>query len=337
MYFVVTDRFVNGDPSNDHRDQGGAHRTFDIPLPARDGEVDNIGYLGGDFKGVLDNADYIRDMGFTAVWITPIVDNPDEAFTGGTPSSCGSILTDRGKTGYHGYWGDNFYKLDEHLPSAGPGLRRAHRRRVHATGPEGGAGHRRQPRLAGAGRCRSRSRSSARSSTRTARWSPTTRTCRRNSSIRRTTRCTRSTTHGRSTARTARSSTATWPSCRFRRDNPAVLDYLVGAYEQWIDQGADAFRIDTIGWMPPSFWKAFAERIRAKHPGFFMFGEAFDYDATKIARAHPARQRRRQRARFPADAGNVRGIRQARQRASSAWHASLYLQRRSVRAIRTTW
>ena len=32
VYFVVTDRFVNGDPGNDHRDQGGAHRTFDIPL-----------------------------------------------------------------------------------------------------------------------------------------------------------------------------------------------------------------------------------------------------------------------------------------------------------------
>jgi hypothetical protein len=33
IYFVMTDRFVNGDPSNDHRDQGGAHRTWDIPVP----------------------------------------------------------------------------------------------------------------------------------------------------------------------------------------------------------------------------------------------------------------------------------------------------------------
>ncbi|MBN8801405.1 MAG: cyclomaltodextrin glucanotransferase, partial [Stenotrophomonas acidaminiphila] len=32
VYFVVTDRFVNGDPANDHRDQGGAHPTFDIPV-----------------------------------------------------------------------------------------------------------------------------------------------------------------------------------------------------------------------------------------------------------------------------------------------------------------
>ena len=113
----MTDRFVNGDTSNDHRDQGGAHHTFDIPVPGPNGESDNIGYLGGDFKGILDNAAYIRGMGFSAVWITPIVDNPDEAFTGGDPVTWGASLADRGKAGYHGYWGINFYKLDEHLPS----------------------------------------------------------------------------------------------------------------------------------------------------------------------------------------------------------------------------
>ena len=118
IYFVMTDRFVNGDPSNDQRHQGGAHPTFDIPVPgAPKGQSDNIGYLGGDFKGVLDNAGYIRGMGFGAVWITPIVQNPDEAFTGGDPVSWGSKFTDRGKTGFHGYWGVNFYKLDPHLPS----------------------------------------------------------------------------------------------------------------------------------------------------------------------------------------------------------------------------
>lgn len=59
IYFVMTDRFVNGDPSNDQRHQGGAHPTFDIPVPgAPKGESANIGYLGGDFKGVLDNAGY---------------------------------------------------------------------------------------------------------------------------------------------------------------------------------------------------------------------------------------------------------------------------------------
>ena len=65
--------------------------------------------------------------------------------------------------------------------------------------------------------------------------------------------------------------------------NPAVMEYFVGAYSQWIDQGADAFRIDTIRHMPLAFWRGFAERIRAKRPGFFMFGEAFDYKAENIA------------------------------------------------------
>jgi glycosidase len=62
-----------------------------------------------------------------------------------------------------------------------------------------------------------------------------------------------------------------------------VLPYFVGATEQWIGQGADALRIDTIGWMPHAYWHAFVGQIRAKHPGFFMFGEAFDFDANKIA------------------------------------------------------
>src|SRR5690606_6909819 len=117
VYFVLTDRFVNGDTGNDHRDQGGANRTFDIPLPVCDGVAGNIGYLGGDFRGLADNLDYIQGMGFGAVWITPIVDNPDESFTGGTPPGCDSILSDRGKSGYHGYWGVNFHRVDEHLPS----------------------------------------------------------------------------------------------------------------------------------------------------------------------------------------------------------------------------
>jgi glycosidase len=66
-------------------------------------------------------------------------------------------------------------------------------------------------------------------------------------------------------------------------NDPRLLPYLLGAYEQWIDQGADAFRIDTIGWLPHTFWHAFSQKIREKRPGFFMFGEAFDYDAKKIA------------------------------------------------------
>jgi len=270
IYFVMTDRFVNGDTSNDHRDQGGAHHTFDIPVPGPNGESDNIGYLGGDFKGILNNAGYIRGMGFGAVWITPIVDNPDEAFTGGDPVTWGASLADRGKAGYHGYWGVNFYRLDEHLPSKdldfaqftdkmrAQGLKTvldivANHGSPSFTMPKA------QPQF-GQIFDKDGKLIADHQNLRPDQLDPV---------------------HN--------------PLHRFYHayddlaqlsnnddENPAVLDYFVGAYQQWADQGADAFRIDTISHMSTTFWRQFAERIRAKHPGFFMFGEAFDYSPDDI-------------------------------------------------------
>jgi cyclomaltodextrin glucanotransferase len=272
VYFVLTDRFVNGDTSNDHRDQGGAHRTFDIPTPgAPAGLSDNIGYLGGDFRGVLDNADYIRDMGFGAVWVSPIVDNPDEAFTGGDPVTWGSKFTDRGKTGYHGYWADNFYRLDEHLPSPNldfAGLTSGLKQHgldtvldivcnhgspaytMPVAQPKFGQIFDRDGKLVADHQNLPPDKLDPAHNPLHAFYN----------------------THG-----------GLAQLSDLNENNPAVMDYLVGAYEQWIDQGATAFRIDTIGWMPQSFWHTFVGRIRSRHPGFFMFGEAFDTHADTIA------------------------------------------------------
>lgn len=272
IYFVLTDRFVNGDPSNDHRDQGGKHRTFDVPTPgAPEGESDNIGYLGGDFKGIVDNAGYIRDMGFTSVWVTPIVDNPDEAFTGGDAAKWGGMFTDRGKTGFHGYWGINFYKLDEHLPSPGldfAGFTKAMKEQkldvvLDIVGNHGSPAYsmpKIQPQY-GKVYDRDGRLVADHQNLGPGRLDPA---------------------HNRLHAFYNTGGGLAQLS-DFNQDNPAVLEYLVGAYEQWIDQGAAAFRVDTIAWMPHSFWKKFADRIRAKRPGFFMFGEAFNYDAATIA------------------------------------------------------
>ncbi|WP_337053786.1 alpha-amylase family glycosyl hydrolase [Pseudoxanthomonas sp. USHLN014] len=272
IYFVMTDRFVNGDPSNDHRDQGGRHRTFDLPTPgAPAGQSDNIGYLGGDFKGIVDNAGYIHDMGFGAVWVTPIVDNPDEAFTGGEPVRWGSAMTDRGKTGYHGYWGVNFYRLDEHLPSKGldfAGFTRAMKSQqldvvldiVANHGSPAYSMPKAQPKF-GQIFDKDGRKLADHQNLDPAQLDPK---------------------HNPMHAFYNTGGGLAQLS-DLAEDNPAVLDYLAGAYEQWIEQGAAAFRVDTIGWMPHRFWKQFADRIRARHPGFFMFGEAFDYDAAFIA------------------------------------------------------
>ncbi|KAB8168037.1 cyclomaltodextrin glucanotransferase [Lysobacter maris] len=272
VYFVMTDRFVNGDRSNDHREQGGPdpeRRTFDRPLP--DANDANIGYLGGDFRGLLDNAGYIADMGFGAVWLTPIVDNPDEAFTGGDPVGSDAFFKDRGKTGYHGYWGVNFFRLDEHLPSrdldfAGltAGLQEHGLKTVlDIVGNHGSPSFTMPVDQPGFGEIYD--------------------------------------ADGRLVAdhqnlAPDQLDPAHNPLHRFFHTepdlaqlsnnddtNPQVLDYFCRAYRQWIDQGAAAFRIDTIRHMPGAFWKGFSDCIRADHPGFFMFGEAFDHDPDKIA------------------------------------------------------
>lgn len=270
IYFVMTDRFVNGDTSNDHRDQGGAHRTFDIPVPGPNGQSDNIGYLGGDFKGILDNAAYIRGMGFSAVWITPIVDNPDEAFTGGDPVTWGASLADRGKAGYHGYWGVNFYKLDEHLPSKGLDFAQftdKMRKQGLKTVLDIVANH----------------------------GSPSFSMPKAQPQFGQIFDKDGTLIADHQNLRPDQLDPVHNPLHRFYHayddlaqlsnnddENPAVLDYFVGAYQQWADQGADAFRIDTISHMSTNFWRQFAERIRARHPGFFMFGEAFDYSPDDI-------------------------------------------------------
>ncbi len=90
IYFIMTDRFNDGDPSNN--DQGFGE--YD--------PTDSRKYNGGDLQGIIDQIDYIRDLGATAIWITPPVAN-----------QWWDPIIDYG--GFHGYWGLNFKVVDPHL------------------------------------------------------------------------------------------------------------------------------------------------------------------------------------------------------------------------------
>lgn len=92
LYFVMTDRFADGNPHNN--DQGaGEHRPGD---PSR--------YQGGDLAGLAQRLDYIRGLGATGLWITPPVANQWLDPTGLN-------------AGYHGYWAEHFMEVDRHLGS----------------------------------------------------------------------------------------------------------------------------------------------------------------------------------------------------------------------------
>lgn len=95
IYFVLTDRFSNGDPSNDNPNGENYDKTH---LET---------YHGGDFRGLINNLDYMEKLGINTLWITPIVDNIDYNLASQAPYKY--------QYGYHGYWAKDFTKIDEHL------------------------------------------------------------------------------------------------------------------------------------------------------------------------------------------------------------------------------
>lgn len=272
VYFLLTDRFVDGDPANNHPQQGGGPgtRTFDRPLHVPGYEPANIGYLGGDFRGVLDNAGYIADMGFTAIWTTPIVDNPDEAFTGSSVPGRGPG-GDKGKTGYHGYWGVNFFEVDEHLESTGLTFADFTRRLrdehdltyvldiVCNHGSPAWTMPEDQPMFGEL-------------------YDADGKLVAHHQNLPPGELDDENPLHDFFNREPGLAELAD-----FDEDNPAVLDYFVAAYSHWLDQGVAAFRIDTIAFMEHSYWKRFSERMRARRPGLFMFAEHFSFDADAIA------------------------------------------------------
>jgi glycosidase len=98
FYFLLTDRFANGDPSND---LGGL--TGDREATGYD--PSDSGYFhGGDLAGLLDQLDYIEGLGVSAVWLTPSFANKPVQGIGVNRSA-----------GYHGYWVTDFTRIDPHL------------------------------------------------------------------------------------------------------------------------------------------------------------------------------------------------------------------------------
>lgn len=100
IYFLLPDRFDNGDPSNDRGGLTGG------PLNTGYDPTNKGFYHGGDLKGLMKRLDYIQALGANAVWITPVFKNKPVQGAPGHESA-----------GYHGYWITDFTTVDPHLGS----------------------------------------------------------------------------------------------------------------------------------------------------------------------------------------------------------------------------
>ncbi|UIX35181.1 pullulanase-type alpha-1,6-glucosidase [Streptomyces sp. GQFP] len=98
FYFVLPDRFANGDKAND---QGGLTGSR---LATGYDPTDKGFYQGGDLKGLTGKLDYIKGLGTTAIWLAPIFKNEPVQGTGADASA-----------GYHGYWITDFTQVDPHF------------------------------------------------------------------------------------------------------------------------------------------------------------------------------------------------------------------------------
>ncbi|GAA4406957.1 hypothetical protein GCM10023168_22480 [Fodinibacter luteus] len=98
FYFVMADRFENGDATNDTAGIAGTRLEHGFD-PTSQGF-----YHGGDLQGIIDRLDYIEDLGTTAIWMTPSFKNKPVQGEPGNESA-----------GYHGYWITDFTQIDPHL------------------------------------------------------------------------------------------------------------------------------------------------------------------------------------------------------------------------------
>jgi glycosidase len=95
MYLIMIDRFADGDPSNNGSLYDRKNKFY---------------YHGGDLQGVIDHLPYLKELGVTAIWLTPWYDNYDRL-------NEIELKEDKPSTGFHGYNPQDFYRVEEHFGS----------------------------------------------------------------------------------------------------------------------------------------------------------------------------------------------------------------------------
>ncbi len=233
IYFVITDRFCNGNPRN--------YQLVDPENPRA--------FHGGDFAGLRAKIPYFKQLGVTAVWLTPVYLNIGDFFD---------------SAGYHGYWAIDFERIDPHLYSELPGWETGSKAYLkdlvgdfHAAGlkvildmvvnhtgyhsPDYQAYPDKKLRFP-------------------EHFNPED-----------------------SGADETRAWLAGLPDLDHAQ--PEVADYFVQNILDWIEQtGIDAIRMDTVKHVADGFWYLFKAQVKTSHPQVTLLGEVLNYDPESVGR-----------------------------------------------------
>ena len=298
FYFVMTDRFANGDPTNDAGGLSGDALTTGLD-PTNKGF-----YNGGDLAGLRNNLDYIEGLGTTAIWLTPSFKNKAVQGTGANASA-----------GYHGYWITDFTQIDPHLGTNAELealIADAHARGIkvyfdiitnhtadvidytqgtygyvdQATSPYRDAAGTAFDPADYAGTATFPALDPATSFPYTPTIAPADANLKVPAWLNDPTLY-----HNRGNSTWAGES-VTYGDFDglddLMTEHPTVVSGFVDVYNKWIDLGIDGFRIDTVKHVNLEFWQQWTTQVldyarAAGKPDFFMFGEVFDADAAKLS------------------------------------------------------
>jgi glycosidase len=303
IYFVLPDRFENGDTANDHGgpDAGPLVDGFD---PTRAGF-----YHGGDLKGVTRRLDYIQGLGATAVWLAPIFKNRAVQGSPGHESAA-----------HHGYWITDFTDVDPHLGTKADFktlVDAAHARGLkvymdivvnhtadviqYKECPDGRCAYRgvadypyvRQGGVAGASINQGFDGKDF-GKLKRADWAYTPYVPAGQAHAKKPDWLNDPIYyHNRGDSTFAGESSLLGDFATLDdvfTENPHVAAGFIDVYGKWIDDfGIDGFRIDTARHVNPEFWQAFVPAMLARAkargiPNFHIFGEVFDPDVAALAR-----------------------------------------------------
>jgi alpha-amylase len=233
IYFIFTDRFANGDRTND----------FNVQMNQP------WAYHGGDLQGIINQLDYIKGLGATAIWITPVIDNRDNAFVADFGGGRKQEIW-----GYHGYWFKDFYAIDEHLGDMNKMrelVQKSHQKGIkvlldvvanHTDYDHPFARERKNP------------------ASKYNKWFNQ---------------------HGvikdfNDQWWVENGELAELPD--LDQSNPEVSRYVIDSMKWWVKQtGVDGFRIDTVKHVPRAFWQQFNREMRAfAGDDFLLLGEIYD-------------------------------------------------------------
>lgn len=248
IYFLVVDRFFDGDPKNS---EGPNPELYDS-------EGKDWGkYWGGDLQGVIDKLDYLKNLGVTAVWLTPLFEQVEALFVG--------------QAAIHGYWIKDFKRLNPRFLKEGenPSLNQTQESCDTTFDRLIAELHKRKMKLILDIVCNHSNPDF--SGKKGELYDDGVKIADFNNDVNNWYHHYGEITDWNDEWQVQNKELSGLAT--FNENNSEYREYIKGAIKQWLDRGVDALRVDTVKHMPIWFWQEFTGDIQKHRPDVFIFGE----------------------------------------------------------------